>query len=208
VTVTINSKPFFQWCFRPAANMLSGVGITPNQITLGNIAVSLVASIVILSTPGAVWPLLLIPCALAVRIVFNHVDGLLACEHDMKTDLGAILNEAADVISDAVLYLPLAAVSGIPSRLIIATVFLGILTELIGLAALRIGADRREDGPMSKKPRGLVFSGVAIALALGIAPGSWLDGTLVVMALLLLFTTWRRTRNALAQVRAKGTVPC
>ncbi len=206
--VAIDSKPFFQRCFRPAANMLAGFGITPNQITLSNIAVSFAASIAILSTPDAVWPLFLIPCALTVRLAFNHIDGLLASEHDMKTNLGAILNEAADVISDAALYLPLATVPGVPSRLVIMTVFLGIMTELIGLAALRIGADRREDGPMSKKPRGFVFSGIAVALGVGMAPGTWLDWALAMTLLLLLFTVFRRTRNALLQVRAEGTAPC
>ena len=208
MVVSINSKPFFQHCFRPAANRLAGFGITPNQITLSNIAVSFAASIAILSTPGTVWPLFLIPCALAVRLAFNHIDGLLACEHHMKTNIGAILNEAADVISDGVLYLPLAAVPGVPSRLVVAAVFIGILTELIGLAALRIGADRREDGPMSKKPRGLTFSGIAVALGLGVAPGTWLDWVLVTTLLLLLFTVFRRTRNALLQVRANGAIPC
>lgn len=205
---TINSKPFFQRCFRPAANRLAGLGITPNQITLSNIAVSCVAGIAILAMPGVVWPLFLIPCALTIRLVFNHIDGLLACEHDMKTDLGALLNEAADVISDAVLYLPLAAIPGVPSRLVLAAVFLGIMTELIGLAALRIGADRREDGPMSKKPRGLVFSGIAVALGAGAAPGPWLDGALAMTLLLLVFTVFRRARNALLQVRAEGAAPC
>ena len=208
MTVTINSKPFFQRCFRPAANLLAGLGITPNQITLSNIAVSFAAGIAILSMPDAVWPLFLIPSALTVRLAFNHIDGLLACEHDMKTNLGAILNEAADVISDGALYLPLAAVPGVPSRLVLLAVFLGIMTELIGLAALRIGADRREDGPMSKKPRGLVYSGIAIALGAGVAPGTWLDAVMVTTLLLLLFTVFRRTRNALAQVRAAGTAPC
>jgi CDP-diacylglycerol--glycerol-3-phosphate 3-phosphatidyltransferase len=188
--------------------MLARYGVTPNQITLSNIAVSIAASLVILSIPGAVWPLLLIPCALTVRLVFNHIDGLLACEHDMKSDLGALLNEAADVISDGALYLPLAAVPGVPARLILAAVFLGILTELIGLAALRIGADRREDGPMSKKPRGLVFSAIAVALGVGASPGPWLDWVLVATLPLLLFTVFRRIRNALCQVRAGGTVPC
>ena len=208
MTITINSKPFFRWCFRPAANVLAGIGITPNQITLSNIAVSLAASIVILSIQGAAWPLFLIPCALTVRLVFNHIDGLLACEHDMRTHLGAILNEAADVVSDGVLYLPLAAVPGVPPRLIVAAVFLGILTELIGLAALRIGADRREDGPMSKKPRGLVFSGIAIALGAGVTPAPWLHWVLAMILILLLITVFRRTRNALLQGRAKGAVPC
>lgn len=206
--VAIDSKPFFQWCFRPLADRLADAGITPNQITVGNIVVSLAAGAVVLSAPGALWPLFLIPGALTVRLVFNHLDGLLACEHGMKTPLGALLNEAADVISDGVLYLPLAAVPGVPPRLVVAAVFLGILTELIGLAALRIGARRREDGPMSKKPRGLVFSGIAIALGAGVAPGTWLEGTLAVTLLLLLLTLFRRTRGALSQAPAAGRAPC
>ena len=91
-----NSKPFFQRLLRPASNRAAALGITPNQVTMATMLLSLAAGAVILLQPDAVWPLFLVPAVLAVRVVFNHVDGMLACEHGMKTPLGALLNELAD----------------------------------------------------------------------------------------------------------------
>ena len=34
MTATINSKPFFQGCFRPAANRLAGFGIAAREIPI------------------------------------------------------------------------------------------------------------------------------------------------------------------------------
>ena len=80
MTITIYSKPFFRRCFRPVADRLARAGITPNQITVSNIAVSLAAGMALLANSGETWPLFVIPAALSVRLVFNHVDGLLALE--------------------------------------------------------------------------------------------------------------------------------
>ena len=50
------------------------------------------------------WPLILIPITLLIRMALNAIDGMLAREHNMKTPLGAILNELGDVLSDSALY--------------------------------------------------------------------------------------------------------
>ncbi|MEE8171325.1 MAG: CDP-alcohol phosphatidyltransferase family protein, partial [Alphaproteobacteria bacterium] len=171
----------------------------PNQVTMATILLSLAAGAVILLRPDAVWPLFLVPAVLAVRVVFNHVDGMLACEHGMKTPLGALLNELADAVSDAALYLPLAALPGMPAWLVVAAVVLGLISEMSGVAALRIGAGRREDGPLGKKPRGLVFAGAALALAFGVASEGLLSAVFGVAIILLLLTIANRVNSALKQ---------
>lgn len=201
--MTWNSKPYFQKRLRPLTAVLATVGVTANQVTCTTMVLSLAAGAIILALPEARWPLFLVPAVLALRAVFNHIDGLLACEHGMKTDLGAILNELSDVVSDAALYLPLAAVPGAPAVLLVPMVALGLIAEMTGVVALRIGAERREDGPLGKKPRGLVFAATAIVLGLGVTPGPWLDGALTIALALLVVTIVNRARGALAQANAR-----
>jgi phosphatidylglycerophosphate synthase len=192
----MDSKPFFRWLFRPVADRFAEAGISANQVTSATIVISVATGAAVMLTSGAHWALLLIPGALTLRLAFNHIDGLLAVEHGGKTDLGALLNEEADAIADFAIFAPLARVFGVNSALVIAVVFLGMFCELAGLAALRIGA-RREDGPMSKKVRGLMFSAAAIAIGVGVAPGPWLDAMLIAAIPLLALTVVRRTRNAI-----------
>jgi CDP-diacylglycerol--glycerol-3-phosphate 3-phosphatidyltransferase len=194
-----DTKPLFQRLLRPATRVAAAAGVTANQVTTATIVLSLAAGTIVALRPDARWPLLLVPCVLVVRVAFNHIDGMLACEHGMKTPLGAILNEIADVVSDAALYLPLAAVPGVSAWLVVPAVVLGLISEMTGVVAIRIGAERREDGPLAKKPRGLVFGAAALALGLGAAPGPWLDVVLAATLLLLLLTIANRVDHALKQ---------
>ena len=117
----------------------------------------------------------------------------------MQTPLGGILNELADVVCDAALYLPLAWIAGISSGLVVLSVFLGIMTEMVGITAVSVGATRRKDGPMSNKGRGIAFAGVAMALAVGSAPGTWLDVILALLCFALLLTVLKRIHGALQE---------
>ena len=70
--------------------------------------------------PTQRWPLILLPIILFLRMGLNAIDGMLAREHGMKSNLGAVLNEVGDVISDSALYLPLALVPGVSPYLLVA----------------------------------------------------------------------------------------
>ncbi len=198
-----DNKAFFQKLLRPATRILARAGFTPNQITATTILLSLTGGAIVLTLPDLQWPLLLIPTVLSLRAAFNHIDGMLACEFNMKTPLGTILNELADVISDAALYLPLALISGVAAPLLVPVVVLGILTEMVGVVATRIGAERREDGPLSKKPRGLIIGGAALALGLGASPGAWLSILFAAMLPLLIATLFNRVNGALKQASGR-----
>lgn len=197
---TFDSKPFFRRRFRPAADRLARLGVRANQVTATTIVMSLAIGALVALRPAAGWPLLLIPGALFLRLALNHIDGLLAEEHDQRTPLGAMLNELADVISDSALYLPLALVPGLPSGIIVLVVVLATLVEMAGVLATRIGARRREDGPMGKKTRGLILGGVAAAIGLDAAPGLWLDVALLTVVILLVATLVNRLRGAVSEV--------
>ena len=75
------------------------------------------------------------------------IDGMLAREHDMKSPLGALLNEIGDILSDAMLFLPFALVDGISPVAVVLFVVLAGASETTGLVAVQIVATRRYAGP-------------------------------------------------------------
>jgi len=117
-----------------------------------------------------------------------------------STPLGGMINELGDSICDAALYLPLAAVPGVSPWLVVPAAFLGLLSEMTGLSALAIAAERRFDGPLAKKPRGVLFGVAALVLGLGVAPGPWLDLVLLGVIVLSAATVLNRGRRALERV--------
>jgi len=198
--VKFDSKVFFQMLFRPAANFMARAGVTANQVTASTILLSLAAGTTVFSWPEQRWPLIMILSVMFVRLAFNHIDGMLAREHDMITPLGGILNELSDVISDIALFLPLAAISGITPWPVFLAVLFGVITEMAGVVGLTIGASRREDGPLSKKPRGICFAIIILAIILGEPPGGWMNVLLIALLPLMVLTIINRVTGAIREV--------
>jgi CDP-diacylglycerol--glycerol-3-phosphate 3-phosphatidyltransferase len=67
---------------------------------------------------------LLLPLFMFFRMALNAVDGMLAREYAQQSPLGAILNEAGDVVSDAALYAPFALLPAVHSGIVALVVFL------------------------------------------------------------------------------------
>lgn len=195
-------KPKFQNLLRPLVRVLASIGVSPNQVTIAALVLSFIVGLVVICSGAAPWSLFLIPGALFVRMALNAVDGMLAMEHDGVTPVGGILNELGDVISDAVLYLPFAVVSGVHPTGPLAVVFLAGLTEMAGVVAVQVGASRRYDGPMGKSDRAFAMSVLAVLLGFGIQPGIWSRVFFGVMIALLLITVWNRVYRASAEVRS------
>jgi CDP-diacylglycerol--glycerol-3-phosphate 3-phosphatidyltransferase len=190
-------KPAFQGLLRPLCDRLAAAGITPNQVTLAALLLSLANGVALTLYATEAWPLLLLPAVLLVRMALNALDGMLAREHGMQSRLGAVLNELGDVLADTALYLPLALLPGVPGTLVVVLVFLAILTEFAGLQAIQIGAQRRYDGPFGKSDRALLFGAIGLLLGLGLTPGPWLAVLLVLACVLALLTILNRVRHAL-----------
>src|SRR6185295_10795790 len=103
-------KPRFQNLLRPAMRILARAGLSPNKITLIAIIGSIAAGAAV--SRAAAFPslLLLLPAWLFLRMALNAIDGMMARELEMSTNVGAVLNELGDAVSDLGLYLPLALV--------------------------------------------------------------------------------------------------
>lgn len=203
--VTIyNLKPRFQALLRPACGALAHAGITANQVTVAAALLSAAGGAAILWQPEARWPLLALPVVLFLRMALNAIDGMLAREYDMKSRLGAVLNELGDVIADAMLYLPLAAVPGVSGWIVAALVMTGLLVEMTGIVGVQIGGSRRYDGPVGKSDRAFVFGLLAFLLGIGISVGVWIDILLGLALALSGVTVVNRARRALAEAERRA----
>ena len=160
-------KPAFQNLLRPVCRTLAGLGITANQVTVFALLVSIIVGATFALFPTAAWAALLIPIWLFLRMALNAIDGMLAREHGMQSDLGGILNELSDVMADSALYLPFALVPAISAELVVGVAVVAIFTEMAGVVAVQIGAARRYDGPMGKSDRAFFFGLLALLLGLG-----------------------------------------
>jgi CDP-diacylglycerol--glycerol-3-phosphate 3-phosphatidyltransferase len=189
---------------RPITDWLAVRGVTANQVTLAALALSLATGALVAAWgPSHRLLLLVVPMVLFARMALNAIDGMLAREHGMKSRLGAVLNELCDVFSDAGLYLPLGLVDGVRGSLLTLVVVLGIISEMAGVVAVRIGADRRYDGPFGKSDRAFAFGALALVLGCGVPGGTWLDFMLAAMIGLSITTIVNRSRRAL-QIAAKS----
>ena len=192
-------KPAFQRLLRPVTRSLAACGITANQVTLAALVISCFTGGLIAWQPDNPSLLLLLPGTLFLRMALNAIDGMLAREHDMKSKLGAVLNELGDVVSDVALYLPLALVSGFEPHLIVGLVILAVVVEMTGVVAVQIGASRNYAGPMGKSDRAVLFGLIALLLGLGVPPGFWCTALLSMGILLSAITILNRSRLALAE---------
>ncbi len=193
-------KPAFQNLLRPVCRWCASHGITANAVTVAGVLLSVAGGAAVAVYSESSWPLLLLPPVLFVRMALNAIDGMLAKEHDMKSRLGALLNELGDVIADAALYLPLAFVEGIPAWPLVIAVLLAIISEMTGVIGVQIGASRRYDGPMGKSDRAFVFGAMALVLGLGAPAGAWIGYLLWTVNALLVWTIVNRARRALQEV--------
>jgi CDP-diacylglycerol--glycerol-3-phosphate 3-phosphatidyltransferase len=193
-------KPAFQEFLRPWVKTLARAGITANQVTLWATLLSVATGLSLLYWQGNEKVFLLVPVVLFLRMALNAIDGMLARDHAMKSHLGAILNEMGDVVSDIALYIPFAYLGVFRPTLVMGTVILAILTEMIGVVTVQIGASRRYDGPMGKSDRAFVFSIMAILIALKVSIGPYGDVIFGLLILLLSLTIINRSAQALKEV--------
>ncbi len=194
-----NLKPAFQKRLRPFSNWLALSGVRPNAVTLFAVFLSLLTGIVVGLYPTSRWSLLCVPIVLFLRMILNAIDGMLAREHHMQTALGTFLNELGDVLSDTFLYLPFCLVPHISPFLITLIVLLAILSEMTGVVAIQIEAQRRYDGPMGKSDRAFVFGAISLLLGLGMPAQVWPNIILAVTLILLVVTIINRILHALRE---------
>jgi CDP-diacylglycerol---glycerol-3-phosphate 3-phosphatidyltransferase len=197
-------KPKFQGLLRPVTNALARAGVTANQVTVFAMLLSFVAGAAIYYF-HSLRVLLLLPIVLFLRMAMNAIDGMLAREHNLKTPLGAILNELGDVFSDAALYLPLALIAPFDPLLMVLIVIFAVISEMAGVLGVPIGASRRYDGPMGKSDRAFIFGALGLLLGLNLAISPIVRPVLWIVLILLALTILNRARCALREIGSPPT---
>jgi CDP-diacylglycerol--glycerol-3-phosphate 3-phosphatidyltransferase len=194
-------KPKFQNLLRPICKGMAQAGVTANAVTLSALALSFAWGALFAVFAPARWVLFGLPVILFLRMALNAIDGMLAREHNMKSRLGAILNEMGDVASDTFLYLPFVCLPGAYPPAVFAAVLLAVASEMAGVVAVQIGAQRRYDGPMGKSDRAFVFGTLSFLIGCGLPVSPWVTCAMGAVAALLVVTTWRRSQGALRETQ-------
>ncbi|EJK2992307.1 CDP-alcohol phosphatidyltransferase [Vibrio cholerae] len=191
-------KPRFQSLLRPMVIRLYQGGVSANQVTVFAALGSILLGALLLNWPHP-WLFALIPVWMLIRMALNAIDGMLAREFGQQSRLGTYLNELADILSDAILYLPFALLGGVEPVLVIALTLLAIASEYAGVLGLTVGAERSYDGPMGKSDRAFVFGLLGLAVSLGWLTPFWLNLILSLVILLLCLTIFNRVKSGLKQ---------
>lgn len=192
-------KPRFQALLRPTVGVLARAGVTANQVTLAACVVSVLLGGWLYAVQPAPWAMALLPLWLLARMALNAVDGMLAREFGQASRLGALLNEITDVISDAMLALPFAAIAPFDPLWVGVVIVLASFSELAGVLGQTVGASRRYDGPMGKSDRAVVFGALGLWIATGAALPTASAWVMPLLAALIAATVWRRLGAALAE---------
>lgn len=192
-------KPAFQRLLRPIVGRLASLGATPNAITLLALALSGACGAALALFPESRWAWAALPAVLLARMALNAIDGMLAREFGMQTRLGAYLNEIGDILSDAALYFPLALSRLFSPIAAVLFVFLGALSETIGILSQALGGGRRYEGPMGKSDRAVLVGALGLLAAAGAISPVWGTWALSIACAALSWTCLRRAALGLRE---------
>ena len=177
---------------RALARAAAGLGLTPNQISVLSVVISLGAM-----ANFYYHQYLAAALCITCRLLCNMIDGMVAVEHNKKSPSGEIFNELPDRLSDTVTLLGAAYACNLGS-LGLWTSLLAVLTAYIRTLCSSAGAPADFGGPMAKQQRMKLL--IAAGVVLQWRP-QW-DSQLLpaVLAIILVgsaYTCWRRASRAI-----------
>ena len=189
-------KPQFQQLLRPIATTLAASGVRADAVTVGETLVSLTLGAYLFTQAANPAAFLMLPLWLFLRMAANAVDGMIAREQG-PSRLGIYLNELCDVLSDAALYLPFAAVPPFGWPSVAAVVLLSMLAELAGALGALAGGRRRYEGPLGKSDRALAFGALGLWIGTSGTLPDWAFWIMPLLGLGLCATVVNRVRAGL-----------
>lgn len=190
-------KPKFQQLLMPIVDKFRSAGITPNQVTVSALLLSILTGVAIALFHDNTWIYLLVPIVMFIRMALNAIDGVMASKYNMKSNLGMLLNELGDVISDLVLYLPFILIVRDEGISLILFIGLSIISEMAGSLVQVIGSKRRYDGPMGKSDRAFLIGLIAFLIVLKINVIPFIHIILYIASLLIVLNIYKRMKNGL-----------
>jgi phosphatidylglycerophosphate synthase len=132
--------------------LLLRTSVTPNQISLASIAISLLGALALLHAPQRPW--LYLPAALCVqlRLLCNLLDGMVAVEGGRGTPVGGLYNEIPDRVADSLFLVAWGYACASPA-LGWATALFAAVTAYIRVLGGTLGQSQDFRGPMAKQHR-------------------------------------------------------
>lgn len=198
-------KTSFQNLLRPITNFLANIKITANMVTVSAFLLSVAVGIIVFYyTKQCKYILWILPVSLLVRMALNAIDGMLAREHNQKSNLGAIFNELGDILSDTVIYVPFLYVCNVNVWIIFLFTILAIISETVGIMGIQINASRRYDGPMGKSDRAFWISILAIIYMYAPICEKCMNWALIAVIVFLCITILNRILSALKEAAEKS----
>lgn len=216
--------------FHALAHKLAHAGVTPNQISMASVYLSIVAAACLL-----LWPVLgdleqysaigfrvnffsvALPIMAAVfiqlRLLCNLIDGLVAVEAGKKTASGELFNDIPDRVADALTLIAAgyaAAIIGLSPAWGWLAALLAVMTAYVRALAMSTGAPADFQGPMAKPHRMALMT---LACLLSAVEGFfWQPGWIMAVSLVALtlgtaWTVWRRIRSAAKFLEQKNQTP-
>ena len=180
----------------PAAEQLIQFGATQSQLVALGVLMALGSGLCIVLFSESRWTLLLIPITMVCQGLLSAISGQMRQIQAIESAPDRLLQLLCKTAGEVALYLPLGAVSGVCPYLMTLAVVLTLFAELTGAGAVLAGSSRREDGPMRRRERMVVFACLGTVLGLGLPTGRWLDIVLGVIDILLGITIVIRFRRA------------
>lgn len=199
-------KRNFQNILRPISDVLYKIGVTANMVTtLAFILSVLTGVIVYFYAPKCSCVFWILPAVLFVRMALNAIDGMLAREHNQKSNIGAVLNELGDILSDIAIYVPFLYVLNCNVWLIFLFTVLTIISETVGIMGVQINASRHYEGPMGKSDRAFWLGLLAIVCVFTVISVKALGIFTAILSFLLLYTIFNRINGALKEAGSAET---
>lgn len=181
--------PALEWMYRKH--------ITANQITMSACILSVIIGVLFWFADYNKWFFLALPIGLLLRMALNALDGMMARHYNQITRKGEMLNELGDVVSDTIIYLPLLKHQPESLYLIVLFISISIINEFAGVMGKVISNQRNYDGPMGKSDRAFIIGLYGMISLFGVSISSYSLYLFSGIILLLLISTWIRTKRAL-----------
>jgi len=158
-----SKKTQFQNILKPLHKLCKEKRIHPNTMTVIGIASSIIIGFVFFVAETHTLWLIMIPLLTLVRITTNALDGMLArSTKGINHNIGEVLNELGDRISDAFIFLGLAFSTYVWQFVGELTLVLILLNSYLSILSKAAGASRQYRGIMGKADRMIVISIMSI----------------------------------------------
>lgn len=190
-------KPAFQKLLQPLLEALRRGGVTANQLTVVAILFSGGLGLLVYYSYAYPWFLLLVALGLLLRMILNALDGMMARQFNMQSQLGEVLNELGDVLSDLFIVVPFVAVPGVNPWLVLLFAMLAVINEFTGVLGKAMGGERRYEGPMGKSDRALVLGILCITGYFWVEVFTYSEWIFGVASGLIVLSTLTRIRKSL-----------